>query len=365
MSVYKRPNSRFWWYAVRQGQGMLRGSTGTENRDVALSVEHSIRMAQKRTTPADRLHAMIDALLGKAADTGLLLAGIWAEYERHLRTSGNDLKPRTLDNRRMSLGRFTRWASENRPACDRAEAVDRAAAAAFADWLAGAGTKGKTRANIIGDLGTIWEGLRRVRDGVTANPWPLVAPNKSDSERGQAFNRGQEAAVLAAADKIGDGWGLACRIARHTGLRYGDVARLPWAAVDLDAGVIRLDPSKTARHGIGVVVPIAPPLAEALQAARLADPFARLVLPVHAASYPRPERKGLHKFADVLEAAGIGEGYTFHSWRHTFRTRLSEAGVSDEIAKRLGGWTEDATAMRYDHDGRSAELRAAVERAAV
>ena len=57
----------------------------------------------------------------------------------------------------------------------------------------------------------------------------------------------------------------------------------------------------------------------------------------------------------------MSENLTFHSWRHTFRTRFAEAGVSDEIAKRLGGWTVDKTAMRYDHDGRIAELAAAVE----
>ena len=69
-------------------------------------------------------------------------------------------------------------------------------------------------------------------------------------------------------------------------------------------------------------------------------------------------------FAEVLKAAGLdGKGYTFHSWRHTFRTRLSEAGVSDDLAKRLGGWTEDATAARYDHAERLEELRAAVEKA--
>lgn len=49
--------------------------------------------------------------------------------------------------------------------------------------------------------------------------------------------------------------------------------------------------------------------------------------------------------------------------RHTFRTRLSEAGVSDDLAKRLGGWTENATAARYDHAERVEELRAAVEKA--
>jgi hypothetical protein len=42
---------------------------------------------------------------------------------------------------------------------------------------------------------------------------------------------------------------------------------------------------------------------------------------------------------------------------------MSEAGVSDDLAKRLGGWTEDTTAARYDHAERVEELRAAVEKA--
>jgi len=70
------------------------------------------------------------------------------------------------------------------------------------------------------------------------------------------------------------------------------------------------------------------------------------------------------RFSHILKKAKVDvEAHTFHSWRHTFRTRLSEAGVSDDLAKRLGGWTEDATAARYDHAERVEELRAAVEKA--
>jgi len=42
---------------------------------------------------------------------------------------------------------------------------------------------------------------------------------------------------------------------------------------------------------------------------------------------------------------------------------LREAGVSDDLAKRLGEWAEDATAARYDHAERVEELRAAEEKA--
>jgi hypothetical protein len=47
----------------------------------------------------------------------------------------------------------------------------------------------------------------------------------------------------------------------------------------------------------------------------------------------------------------------------TNKNQMSEAGVPDDLAKRLGGWTEDATAARYDHAERVEELRAAVEKA--
>jgi len=69
-------------------------------------------------------------------------------------------------------------------------------------------------------------------------------------------------------------------------------------------------------------------------------------------------------FAAELDAANVSGQYTFHPWRHTFCTRLNAASVSDEIAKGWGGWTRDVTAMRYDHDGRAADLRDAVEWAA-
>ena len=54
----------------------------------------------------------------------------------------------------------------------------------------------------------------------------------------------------------------------YTGLRLKDCALLKWDAVDLAGGFIRLIPEKTKRHKIAVSIPILPPLAEALRAAR-------------------------------------------------------------------------------------------------
>jgi integrase len=380
MSLYKRPTSRFWWFKIRTpDRKCIQKSTNTDDREKAAMVEQAVIKAYGKNTPISKMHAMIDMIYGADA-SGLPLAEIWPTYCQWREATNKTTGETTLRKRRNAIERFIDWARKNWPNATTAESVDRQVAVAFAASLAAEGTKGKTRKNIIGDLSTLWESLRRVRDDLK-NPWPLVRPDAHDSERGKPFTREQEKAVLAEAAKGDAHWHLASLIARYTGLRYSSVARLTWKEIDFEAGVIRHTPPKTARHKIEVLLPIAAKLRPALEKAwadrpapaprteakgkpkrRMLD--ASNVLPLHAAYYPDPEQKGgPGAFAPVLTAAKIGPGYTFHSWRHTFRTRLSEAGVSDDLAKRLGGWTEDATAARYDHAERVTEMLAAVDSA--
>jgi len=371
MSLYKQPGSNCWHYRIyvpgsgRLGRKVLRGSCRTSDEASAKAVEHTLRMALGKSAPAETLHKMIDAILGTPARLGLPLGALAEEYARAVALSGKALSVHTLRDRRSACLRFATWAAAHWPAAAEAERVDRACAAAFSAALRADGARDKTRRNVISDLGTVWQALRRGRDGMPENPWPLAMPESQDGERGLPFSRDQERAVLAAADAPAAdawGWGLACRLARATGLRYGDVARLRWQDADLEAGVIRTTPAKTQRWSVAVEVPLPAALVARLREARPAECLGN-VLPRMAECLPHGPWR--HPFGRVLDAAGVDRArYTFHSWRHTFRTRLAEAGVSDEIARRLGGWTNDATAGRYDHDGRMAELRVAVESAA-
>ena len=163
-------------------------------------------------------------------------------------------------------------------------------------------------------------------------------------------------------------WQLICLISRHTGLRYGDVATLTWADIDLAAGIIDIRPRKTARHGVRVTIPIERrTLAPALAEARKSATGDGLLFPRHAAAYistgmgPKGSR-----FAQILEQAKLKpkDGYSFHSWRHTFRTRLAEAGVSTETAMRLCGHTNARSSATYDHADHLDELAAAIAAAA-
>ena len=364
MSLYKQPGCKNWTFQIwTKDRKRIRKSTETDDRAKAEIIEKTFLMAVRGQADRSRLHAMLDAVCG-VEPTATSIDEVWTLYTDWLKTSGRELTKQSLANRAVSVRRFAKWTHEHYPAAASLERVDRAAATAFATFLANTGAKGKTRQNIIGDLTVVWGALKRTRDGLD-NPWPLVRPEANDSERGRPFTREQEAEILKAAKTAGKGWYLACQIARYTGLRYSSVARLKWADVDLSVGVIRHTPPKTKRHGITVTVPLAQTVLDAMKAERAADPDATHVLPLHEKAYQyRKMKSGPGAFVDVLKAAKVDDNlYTFHSWRHTFRTRLSEAGVSDDLAKRLGGWTEDATAARYDHAERIAELRAAVEKA--
>ena len=148
------------------------------------------------------------------------------------------------------------------------------------------------------------------------------------------------------------------QIVLYMGLRRGEVAGLEWKDIDLERGIIHTRPSKTSAYNIDVQIPMVPVLWDALR--KLYRPKKRYVLPTFAAAYPAPPEK--YPYKKVLDAAGITDpSITFHSWRHTFRTRLAEAGISDDLTKRLGGWTNDKIIERYDHADKTDEIRRAIE----
>lgn len=357
MAIYKQRGSRFYWvsiYIPGSGNRCIRRSTGTDDRIKAQAIAEAMRLALHRKAPADRLHALIDALIGEEGKAVLPLAGAWAEYDRMRSIGGRSIAPKTLNQRRRAVERFLTWTAENRPAVKAIGDVGRGTAQDYAATLIEAGTASKTRKNLISELATVWKELAAVH--AIENPWPGVVPAVNDAKRGKAFTREEESAILAAADRAGHDWGVISRLARCTGLRYGDIARLTQDSVDRTALALRLAPSKTARHGIAVLLPLPVAILDALPTAP--GPL----FPEHCKCLPH--QFWIYPYSRVLDAAGVGgAGYTFHSWRHTFRTRLSEAGVSDDLAKKLGGWTQDATAARYDHATRLEELRAAVESA--
>lgn len=59
-------------------------------------------------------------------------------------------------------------------------------------------------------------------------------------------------------------------------------------------------------------------------------------------------------------AKGRGETFPFHDLRHTFATRLVQAGVDIYTIQKLGRWKTISMVMRYAHH-HPESLRAGVE----
>ena len=357
--IYLKKNSQFYWCCFRVAgtkNKFIRRSTRTTDKNKARIIEQTLKLAMHRAAPADALHSMIDMLLGveqKQHQPGLALEALQVEYERVSVSVGRIVSRKTLTDRARAIRRLIEWRDKVRPDIKTIEQMNAISIRMFASDLARMNLSTKTRKNVLSDLVTVLKTL-----GYPINIWQGIMPTDTDSEIREAFSQEQEKRVLDAARIVGNRWYEMSLLSRHTGLRKGDIIALTDANVNKETRSIVLTPNKTKRHKIKVNIPLPDVVWNELESilTRSGQLFSD--------HNPLPHDKSI-QFARVLELAGVQGNYTFHSWRHTFRTRLSEVGVSDEIAMRLGGWRELNTAQRYDHAERIDELREAVSKAAL
>ncbi len=154
----------------------------------------------------------------------------------------------------------------------------------------------------------------------------------------------------------------------NTGLRWSEQAALRWRDVDVLTGTLAVTHSK---NGHGRSVPMNGPLRSllvdlSLRRQRPADPD-EPVFTVPYRTAARSFEQAVKAAQGTLRAAGrdasVLEGYTWHSNRHSFASRLVMAGVDTMSVARLGGWQTLSMVQRYAHLAPD-HLRAAVERLA-
>lgn len=177
--------------------------------------------------------------------------------------------------------------------------------------------------------------------------WELPAVQ---SESRDAFTRDELDTLLAAADEF-------CRVVLvmgvYTGLRRGDVCRLPWEDVDLDHGWIDTVAGKTGKQ---VVVPILGPVRELLAGLPRDGAFC---FPAHAAMIEQNPSGVTWRFNALLDECGLRRsvkvaGRTnrmgrlgIHSLRHTFVWLAAEAGVPLPIVQAVVGHVTPAMTRMY------------------
>jgi integrase len=161
-------------------------------------------------------------------------------------------------------------------------------------------------------------------------------------------------------------------VAVHTGLRQGELLGLKWTDVDLDAGRLSVHRSlKVTEHGLAFgppknkasrrSVPLNKTAAAALRAHRLHQKEERLCSPswrdadlvfLNRIGGPTDHNNLYYReYKPLLDRAGLaGEGFTFHTLRHTFATALFLRSEHPKVVKPLLGHSSITQTMdTYSH----------------
>lgn len=357
MALYKR--GRIWWISMWRHGHHIQKSTGLESYRDAKVVESAMSLAKagtSKTIVAGLLSAVYGGDVGRPR-----VKDLWTEYLDVLATRGAEISRKSMADKLSSVTAMSRWAATSYGA-EFADEITGQVAREYASSLIGKCSE-KRRLNILASISSVWNAVAGNHPDL-GNPWKGVIPRAKESTVHVGFTQDEERRVMDAALSVHPQWYMACMISRHTGLRYRDVCTLKWSSVNLETWTISVVPAKTKAHGISVEVPMSGPLEASFR------DYLRMVPGTDPDDSVLPwmdcvGRKGLHNFRSVLERAGLGgRGFTFHDLRHTFATRLAEAGVGADVRKKLLGHRTDAMADHYNHYGYRDEMKAAVEAAA-
>ena len=147
------------------------------------------------------------------------------------------------------------------------------------------------------------------------------------------------------AKALGDEEWSKVAIAMHTGLRRAEQFGLRWEHVDFTAGVLTIPRSKS---GKARYVPMNATARATLRAlpSRLTSAW---VFPSATGETPLDAQNFYNRvFVPAIKRADI-TGFTWHSLRHTFASRLAMAGVPLRTVQELLGHQSATMTLRYAH----------------
>jgi integrase len=125
--------------------------------------------------------------------------------------------------------------------------------------------------------------------------------------------------------------------ALRTGMRRGELLALDWKDIDFQRRLIRVEKSK---NGEKRSVPMSPMLHETLKAVKVRS--------ISGTVFPISIRSLRVAYDKALEKSGITD-FHFHDLRHTFATRLVQAGQDLYKVQKLLGHKSIVMTQRYAH----------------
>ncbi len=137
-------------------------------------------------------------------------------------------------------------------------------------------------------------------------------------------------------------------MAYWTGMRAGEILKLQWDQVDLERGLLRLEPGTT-KNNQGRLIPLVKEVTEALWQ------WKQTTLQRYPACVPGCVTIEENDFSPYLRKAGgklverVGlKGKLFHDLRRTAVRNMVRAGISERVAMAISGHKTRSVFDRYD-----------------
>lgn len=361
--IYARGNVfwfAFWWNSerIQRSTGIKKGSK--KARKVAEDVEATYRTALAKGD--------VGILERKTAPT---LKEFSQRFVDYIQTRSAE-KPKTVEFYAQQMARLLEFEPL---ASARLDAIDESLIEKFVQWRsqqtsrAGASRKRKAPANpqraisaatVNRSLATLRKLLRLAHEWRLINRIPRVRLLPGERNREFILTHAQERLYLEMAPRLLKD---AATLILDTGLRIGEALALDWPDIHLEPASgarfgylhVRDGKSRFARRN----VPLTARVREMLEARKRESKG----LAVFAESTARPMLNSSldHLHREQREALKMSGEFVLHSLRHTYGTRLGEAGADAFTIMRLMGHSSVTVSQRYVHPTPEA-LERAVER---
>lgn len=168
---------------------------------------------------------------------------------------------------------------------------------------------------------------------------------RAERDSANAWREARGYDLLPAFGRYTDHLSPLVRLALHTGCRRGELFALRWSDVDLSAAILTVR-ADYAKSQLGRAVPLNTTALDVLQAWKPADAQPDDYVFPGVDGQPLQDIKS--GFQAIVKAAQI-TGLRFHDLRHTFASRLVQAGVDLNAVRELLGHADLKMTLRYSH----------------
>jgi integrase len=356
-SLTKHPKSQYWTacFKSRDGRQLKRSTKSTDRNqamEVAIELERVERQANQGVLVTTQLRKVLEDVSVKVNGDSLAVP----TTENYLNEWLEDIKARNALTTHERYGNTVKIFLANlkdkgkRPV----STVMPKDIEAFLTWRLKSGAAPKTA---IVDLKTLNGAFRRAENHqiILKNPVAAVRLPKEVCTEREVFKDEEVQKILNAAPSLE--WQTLILLGYFIGARLCDCVKMKWENVNAEDGTIVYEQQKTGKK---VTVPMHYHVVERLDYLSTFGTTGFLC-PKLASKGPGGKHGLSEGFKRIVVKAGVdlmtvkGKGKrnfsrrTFHSLRHSFNSALANAGVSEEVRKKLTGHAPKGMNSHYTH----------------